>query len=447
MENKYETIILHVGLNKTGSTSIQNNCLRYRDLLLQHGVDYGAFEWAGRPLPNHGGPVTAALFGDPGQYGRDWRQVMGANTEQARQAFRQQLNRLLAEPQAPTLVLSGETFSLYQEQDMAQLRDLLLAHTERLRVWVYLRNPLRFVTSVLQQRVRAGRVGAPDQLVMMQRYRYHRLRRCFGEQVEVFNFDQQVASPAGLVGAFMVNCGVPEGALEGLAFGTANTRISLEAFRIMRAINRRYPAGDGGLRQPRDLQALAQLPGTRLDLHEFRDEAVFQRALEDCAWFAENLGLVFDTEVPAPTQRPWRFDTLAVLEQHIRDLRQETLRAAAVDFLREEAAGLEDEPETAAVLGYIARRVAELPHPAPSLVLRELGADYFRAGAQQLRRHSPSLATLLLRVAQEINPDSAEIAEKLQRWQAGGGAAPDGGRPAPLSVADDESDSDKEQAG
>ena len=51
MTDKYETIILHVGLNKTGSTSIQNNCLRYRERLLQHGVDYPEFKWAGKSLP------------------------------------------------------------------------------------------------------------------------------------------------------------------------------------------------------------------------------------------------------------------------------------------------------------------------------------------------------------------------------------------------------------
>ena len=421
MTNKYRCIILHVGLNKTGSTTIQNQCQHQQhDLLLANGIKYATFTCDGIARPNHSGPVTVAMFDRADRYGKDWRNNLKTAPGEAQRAYREQFHHMLTRPQAENLLLSGETFSLYRDEDMLQLRERLLAAGEQLRVLVYMRDPVSFVESIVQQRVRGGRRPDPERLMGLMRYRHNRLKRVFGEALEVLNFNQAVGSSLGLLGHFLHTCGVPEEHLTQLEAAVANPRASLEACRIMRAINDLVPLRiddqPSPLRGARDMQALNGLPGTRFTLREFSDSQVYQLALAERDWFQEKLGMVFEDKPAPEVDASWPFETLAILESHIRDLDSAVLRDAATRFLDEEADRLaENRLETAAVLRFIARRIRERERQPPSKLLRELGPDYFRAGAQQVSRFSPELELKLLQAALELRPEGREIAQRLEQ--------------------------------
>ena len=416
------TIILHVGLHKTGSTSIQNCAeYRHREFLLQHGIRYGEFRLEGKPRPNHGGPVAAALCEQPDKYGRDWRQKLHCTQEQARQACRHQLDGMLNSAESATLLLSGELFSTWERNDLELLRKYLEQNGRQLRVLMLVRNPLSFVESSLQQRVRAGKRPDPGDLASLQRVRYLRLRKVFGNALEVLSFDRLAASRDGLVGGFYRACGVPGEALPGLEYGAANLRSSLEAFRLMRAINERYPnlADHPGsaLRQPRDLRPLQALPGARFTWRELDKPEIEAATQLESDWFAEHLDLVFPPAATASVGQIWSFETLACLESSIRDLDEPALREAAADFLESEAEGLPaSRADTRTIMQFIVRQLRESQRPPPRK-LQELGADYFLAGAQQAKVHSPELAVRLLELAHEIKPESAAIAERLRQWR------------------------------
>jgi hypothetical protein len=65
---------------------------------------------------------------------------------------------------------------------------------------------------------------------------------------------------------------------------------------------------------------------------------------------------------------------------------------------------------------FIIRQLREARRQPPRK-LRDLGAEYFINAAQQARLHSPELAVRLLAVAQEINPDSDSLAQRLRQWR------------------------------
>ncbi len=418
-----DTIILHVGLHKTGSTSIQNCAeFRHRELLLAHGIRYGEFRLEGKSRPNHGGPVAAAVFDDPDKYGEEWRQKLFCTPAQAQQACRDQLARMLHKPDVPTLVLSGELFSVLERPDMETLRDRLGEHCSRLRVLALIRNPLSFMESTLQQRVRGGKLPDPGDLAALERRRYLRLHRVFGDCLEVLNFDECAGSDLGLVGSFYRACGVAENALTDLDVGTANPRTSLEAFRLMRAINERYPNLDhhpaSALRRPRDMQSLHALPGARFSWRECNDPAVAETARRESEWFAENTGLVFPEPAEPPAEEPWSFATLACLEDSIRDIEHPLLREVAIEYLQAESERLPpSRADTRTVMQFIIRQLREARRQPPKK-LRDLGAEYFINAAQQARSHSPELAVRLLAIALEINPDSDSLAQRLRQWRA-----------------------------
>lgn len=423
MSARFDSIILHVGLHKTGSTSIQNcSQFMHRDLLLANGIQYACFRLEGKLRPNHGGIVTAALLNEADKYGKDWRYNLQLNTARAQTACREQLAQTLNAPEARTLLLSGEIFSVYNRSDLMRLRDHLLPYTRSLRVLVVIRNPLNFVESALQQRVRAGKLPELGELGTLSRKRYLRLKRVFPDTLEVLNFDDCVAYEEGLVGAFYRACGIPAEQLVGLDYGAANPRSSLEAFRIMHAINQRFPNTDdstaAALRKPRDMQPLYAIPGARFSWNECADATIYEQVQEERHWFEQHLGLAFRDRPSAKPEEIWSFATLAVLEYQIRDLEEPLLREAATDFLEQEAGRLAPEQsESATILRFIVRRLREAKRPPPSQRLRDLGLDYFRAGAQQVRAYSPELAIKLLRVALEIRPDARDIAKRLEEWE------------------------------
>jgi hypothetical protein len=419
MSDKYRTIILHVGLHKTGTTSIQASCqFRHHDLLLRHGVKYASFRFMGKLRPNHSGPVTAALLDDPDQYSEEWRVGLGGDPGRAQQEFRRHFDQVLENPEADTLLLSGEIFSIFQVKHMKQLRKRLLRHAEQLRVLVYLRNPLHSIESMMEQRVRAGAVPRPDALVGLMKKRYLNLDKAFGPALEAYNFDDCASGPLGLVGSFLHTCGVPQQDLRDLEVEMANVRGSLEGYRIMEAINLRYPsnpeAGQTTLRQPRDTRPLYALPGARFGLFDDREAPWLQQARAEKHWFEERLGFKFKERTAAPPEETWGFDTLAELEGRIRELPLPELKSAALDFLDEEAGRLEDtRRDTATILRFIVRRLREIAAYPPPPVLREIGPAYFKAGATQVRQYSPELSLRLLRVVQMLQPDREEISKKI----------------------------------
>ncbi len=423
MSKRYKNIILHVGMHKTGSTSIQNNCqFQHHDLLLEHGIKYASFRCNGRLKANHSGPVSAALFDDPDTYGVEWRMNLDTSAEQARREYREYFDDILANPQSDTLLLSGESFSIYRPPHLHLLREQLLQHTDRLRVVVYVRSPLGQIESMMQQRTRAGAAINPDSLLGLIPNRILVLKEVFGSELEPQNYDEAASSPLGLVGSFLKVCGVPEHILASLQYSVANTRCSLEAFWLMRAINQRYPNQLGSKpangRSHNDLNPLYNLPGARFGLYDFTESPEYASVIEEKAWLEEALGFKFSDEVREAPEDTWSFATLAALEHHLRMLENSDLRAAAADFLQREAERLQaDRPETTAVLTFITRRLNELDTLPPTPAVQALGAPYFRMGAQQVRHISPELALRLLRVAREFQPKSSELDQQIDELE------------------------------
>ena len=410
MSAKYQSIILHVGLHKTGSTSIQNNCqFHSHEFLLDHGIFYANFISNGKLRPNHGGPITAALLDDPDKYGKQWRSQL---TGDPQREFREYFDEILENPQAEHLLLSGESLSLLEDEDMRLLQSKLLAHTEQLRVLVFLRNPYSFLESIIQQRVRVNWAGDIEPLITVMRERYQRLHNVFGGALEVLNFDECLQHPKGLLGSFFTHCGIPEADLEQLVPVVANTRISLEAYQMMLGINKRCPkeADSQPSRVPRDLRALHTLPGNRFHLRDLPVSPHFAQLKEETLWLEDQLGLHFKPYDFDTSIERWPFATLVVLEEHVRNLESPLLREAAGRFLLEEAETLPaDQLDSATVMKFIGRRILEIDDSAYRQALRDLGPAYFRTGARQVAPHSPALALKLLLLARELNLEVEEI--------------------------------------
>jgi hypothetical protein len=423
MPKPYQEIILHAGLPKTGSTSIQNNCFRYREILRENGICYPVFTLGERKLVNHSDPITAAMSDAPNKRQWAYRQQVMAREAEAREDLRRQFRRLFARPEVERLLISAEIVSNYSDADACELRDFLSARADRLRVVAFLRSPQSSVESILQQQAYGGGVEENvEGAVCAVKERFELLYRVFGENLEVRNFHAAVDAPGGLVAEFLRLLPIPGARLDAMEFASSNERISMEAYRLMVAINRRYPlvpaGGSGYQRRFHDLRPLAQLPGSPFRIERFRESQWYQTACREAAELERDYGFSFP-EVPDREAQPlWQERTLLVLEDAICRLESEELRHAAADFLEQEAHSPDVAGQAAAtLLGFVARRVRAGENPPIQNLLDEIGADYFKFAALQLGQESPRLALQLMSIAHALRPEAQFIAERIEHYR------------------------------
>ncbi len=336
----YQRILVHAGLSKTGSTSIQANCRQHRDTLAAHGICYPQFQFEGQAFANHSLPVVAALTGSTTRYGLRLEQRYPGRSQALLNAANEQLDQLLNRGSGHTLLLSTELIEGIMAPDAVSLCERLLPYCEQLDLLVYVRSPLTALESLLQERIKAGALVRPEILVGRTKEKLSRLRRLLGEYLQVANFHEALQRPRGLIGDFYTRLGVPDEVVQALHIETHNQRLSVEAFELMLAINEHYPRDacdeHGVRRMPGDLNALAALPGVPFHLPNFEGSQLQGYCEAEARWLARNFGLAFPEEVgarDADRHEPWSSDSCAALAQGLSGIEQRVLRAAALDYL------------------------------------------------------------------------------------------------------------------
>ncbi|MGI9287512.1 MAG: hypothetical protein ACR2P1_19165 [Pseudomonadales bacterium] len=418
----YQRVVVHAGLHKTGTTSIQDSCYRHRDLLLEHGIAYPVFTFRERNFFNHSDPLAAVFCRSLGMGGFPRRLNIEGNAEEAISVFSGQLQQVLEEPAGETLLLSAELVCDFSKKDMLALRRYLEKHAGKVQVIAFVRSPTSSLESILQQRSVSGRPADPASLVGLVTARYHRLLAAFSDVLKIFNYHDAVDKPVGLVGHLLMHLGLPEEVVSRLEFDRANQRFSVEAYRIMEAINRAYPAGVGEDHTVRrvyhDMRPLYSVTGDPFRIENFLDSQLYEELTRESESLEQELAFLFPKTSPTATGPLWQEQTLAQAAAAIASLENPALREVAKKVLLDEAGDLQEkDSDTAAVLSFIARQVDTSEELATEAILDKLGADYFKFSALQVERGSSEMALLLMLLARRLRPDAPFIKERISHYR------------------------------
>jgi hypothetical protein len=421
MKKPYRQIILHAGLPKTGSTSIQNNCYQHRNVLLQNGIVYPSFNLGERRLLNHSDPLTAVVFDTPNERQWAYRQGVMDSQKEAKTEFSRQFSQVLSEPAGDRLLLSAEIVANYSNRDLKKLRKYLEKYTDDLRVLIFLRSPQSSVESILQQQAYGG--GVADNIrgaVVAVRERFEVLYRQFGDRLEVLDFHASLDEPGGLVGVFLRALSIEDDVVSKLSFSSSNERVSMEAYKLMVAINERFPVeskGEGGYRRRfHDLQPLTTLPGAPFRLDQFKSTDWYKAVLREEASLSKKYGFQFPEIVEKEAAAQWQDETLLALENVVSRLESAELRGAAAQCLEAESAVVADS-QTASILVFVSQRVRAIGDESVPSLLESIGADYFKFAALQVGPEAPGLALKLMSLAQTLRPEAEFIAERVKHYR------------------------------
>lgn len=142
-----KTIFLHIGLHKTGTTSIQYFAATFEEKLLEVGILYPK---AGRPDKSYG----SAQYG---QHKLAWyiRQKNGIlhNTDWV------ELRKEIKDTNASIILISSEDFETLDTNQIKEVYEYLKIYD--VKIILYLRNPTDFLLSAYKQRVKSGKYYKP----------------------------------------------------------------------------------------------------------------------------------------------------------------------------------------------------------------------------------------------------------------------------------------------
>ncbi len=346
-----DELILHIGMPKTGTTSIQRalNAVRggadwtYLDLNPPHSANPVI-------LRAHGGIAPVSVHPGP----------RGAQSPQAAHAH---LTHALKSVRTPRAILSAEVMMRLPPAAVASLLDHLSQHARSIRAIAYIRPPLSFITSYVQQFYKTGHAPLADVLRRAQRpitadaaLWDHALGR---EHVHFLPFARETFLDGSVVQHFA----------ETLQLGplpeqkqNANVSLSDEATRLMVQFRRHHP-----VRHPNDgriLHRLSKLRGSPFRLHAECLAQAQSMANATYAWAEERMKWEMCEGSSKPSPRAIREDAdfQDILPETLNWLSEQTSCDATQlqndpEAIAKAVSLLRDRPTGQSTVGRLARRL------------------------------------------------------------------------------------------
>lgn len=349
LPKKAKRLILHAGLPKTATTSIQDAIFDCRDVLFaETGIYYPGI------VPNHTNDLCTAFLDDPRSHisnkmaGRTDLDHMQSIAADLRASFRAEI----AEAAPEIILFSAEGFSNLSHTELAKFRDWALQLAEEISVFYIVRNPLNYATSVIQQHLKGGEVLEEMYAVPPMPNFKGRLNNAitsFGrEAVTVRTFEDMIKDPDGVAGFFLEMIGAPQGKARDAIIKSQilkNESLSHEAALILSSLNRQRPAfvnGHRGLRRTlSELGLIENINGQKFYLPDNVRKHVVDLCMPDIAWLEENCSIdryrseiEVEASEPAPTLSPQAIDSIALVlsnlinERHVRFLTKKARQQA-----------------------------------------------------------------------------------------------------------------------
>lgn len=317
-------LIIHAGLHKTGSTSLQATMLKTK----VEGLQY--VNWGG---PNHSGAFNACFATN--KLDSRTADVRGI-ADRARAMSGQLLDQLqdqLTNPKADKLLISAESISIARSPDvLRRFRDFFAPHVRSFRVFAYVRPPATMLASAYQQQIKNGLMAAFPGSMRVQP-RLQMLEAGFGaENVTFRKFDREIFPEGDVVVDFgrQIGVDIPKEAVR-----RVNESVSLEATAALYCSAKYGVMGQrfqGASRiQNIVISTLNRLGGSKFGFAPEVLRPQLEQGAAEVSWLEDKLGLPM-TDMPA--DNPKAVPSEAALEALGADLADEVM--ALADSLRAE---------------------------------------------------------------------------------------------------------------
>ncbi|WP_281662145.1 hypothetical protein [Halomonas sp. Alg239-R46] len=281
-------IIIHVGMHKTGSSSIQETF---------SNIPMEEVEYLSLGSSNHSGFFSTLLSKKPENYHTHRRN--GLNKTQVRelqQSYMEKLHTVLQGVTKKIALISAEDLSSSSNEysELEYLKDILSPYCRRIRLIGYVRPPAGYMQSAFQQRMKSGgkKIFDLEKVYPYYQKSFMKMDAIFGkENVEFILFSRDSLHGGDVVQDFASRIGVTVAPSK---IVRTNESLSLEATALLFVFRCYGGALEGYKGYNRDnnllLAVLKRIGNKKLVFSEAALMPVFEANHNDIEWMSQRLG-------------------------------------------------------------------------------------------------------------------------------------------------------------
>ena len=300
-------VILHIGHDKTATTSIQKT-LEYNSRILDNfGYYYPIFE----NRINHN-KFSNLLFKEDLDENENLLTVHKlnlSNIEETRSKTQKLLSEALTKSNAHTFIFSSEVMANLNVSELETIKTFFrktLGEVE-FEIYAYARDPVAYASSIYQQRARLF-PSDPKESYFHYEEEIGGYIKAFGkENVNLYKFEDACKNTKGPVGFLLDKIGFKDDVIDQMQIIKRNESISNMAVDILIYINREIPFTrynlKKGLRQREDCKFLRSLPGRNFQLSGEYIANLEEIIRSNRIWLKDNFNIRYPSnhEIPEET--------------------------------------------------------------------------------------------------------------------------------------------------
>ncbi|MBL6691815.1 MAG: hypothetical protein ISP91_15640 [Pseudomonadales bacterium] len=307
---RFKKVYIHIGLHKTGTTTLQQFLHANRQqLAVEENIYFPAL------APNLSHALYGAFCDHPLEYNQNvFRGISDTHAvEKHREYVCQSLEQEFESASAAAAILSGEDLSLLTQDGWQRLIDWLNPWTDEIEAVCVVRDPLAWSQSAAQSMIKGGQtieaVNAEPPLPEIRAKLNNAVSTLGSKSLRVYNFDELRGHPGGLVGGLCATFGISNQWISTHHSDNRNLSMSQEAALLISALNQSKPmVASGELANGRALgDSMKIIPGTLGQPFKLSMQAqvhVATACQPDLNWLKEELNLAVQCSDPSDHSSP-----------------------------------------------------------------------------------------------------------------------------------------------
>lgn len=307
--NHIKNLYLHVGMSKTGTSSIQDTLYANRELLEKNDYFYS------KKFSKNHSDILRMLFSDAPEdqhtsikHGLNKEKIELINIKNVEIICQE-----ISETSCSNVIYSGESVSALKIQGLEKLNTFFsnLLPSANIHILISTRNPINFINSLVQQRKRTSIGSKVENFDCLYESKFKKLLTVFGkEHIVAYKFEDACKHEFGPVGHFLNVIGISNDLIADASIIDSNFSISDKAIHIIDFINNTIPMLDGKRisegRIHLDYSHFYGLTGKKFQLGKdyFDANISIEKLSKSCQWLKDNMGIEYTLkEIPDESPR------------------------------------------------------------------------------------------------------------------------------------------------
>ena len=298
------TIFLHVGMQKTASSSIQQTLHNNKNILCKNSYLYPS-SWSAWHVKEFGD-----MFPDETEESRrnifhNRNKLTTFEKKNLQNHTIEKLYQEVIDKKLDNLILSAESLVLFSHKTIFKLNQLLSKkfNTTNIRIILYVKEKNQFMNSIVQQYIKSAIDFNIEDVIAKYNSCYYdsiyKFYKVFGKKnVTVLKFEETCQDDFGPVGFFLKTIGLDTNSISSIDYKRTNASISINAADLIYFINRQSPLiVDNEISKYRkrdDMNIFFDIPGPKYSLKENMQLKILKESKKDIEWLEKTVGIKYE---------------------------------------------------------------------------------------------------------------------------------------------------------